>query len=126
MSDPETKPLVSARNVHKSYVMGKRTVDVLRGVRSMNNEAISRLCAVPRERGRARSCTSWAVWIIQIPAKSGLAMKTWQKWVAINSPHFGICAWSYLSGLLLISGIGRARECFAPSAHGSQECVASG
>jgi len=32
MSDPETRPLVSARGVCKSYVMGQRTVEVLRGV----------------------------------------------------------------------------------------------
>jgi ABC-type lipoprotein export system ATPase subunit len=32
MSDQQERPLVSARDVRKSYVMGKRTVEVLRGV----------------------------------------------------------------------------------------------
>ena len=79
VSQPATAaplPLLEARDVHKIYTMGKRKLEVLRGVSlSVKPKAIFWRCAGHRAREKARCSICSADWICRIAAKFFLRKK---------------------------------------------------
>ena len=71
-----SESLLSARGLKKTYVIGKRTLEVLRGVDMESRAVILWRCAARPARAKARCSISSADWTRRTPAKSVSPDKT--------------------------------------------------
>ncbi len=68
---PETArgPILTARGVRKSYLMGGRALEVLRGIELTVRRGEFLALRGASGAGRARCCTCWAGWTCPTPEK---------------------------------------------------------